>query len=425
MATLPMSQAQLNLEQRSTVPFYKIVLTGGPCGGKTTALARVSSYLRERGFEVCMCPEVFTILHSNGMSLEYLAVQGMDVVIQTTVLQVIESMEDGMEIILRATGKPSVLLCDRGIMDGLAYMEQARFEGILKSKGKEICDVREGRYNAIFHMVSAAEGAEPFYSLENNGARSESVEQAREVDRKIQRCWAGHPYLVVLDNSTDFEGKLQRLVEGMAKLVGLPTNLTRHSAKFLLSAKPDLDKFTVDYHVFEVEKVYLLSQDLPQTTESGSTVMADEYTFIRRRSNISKDGTLLSGSAYGFTVVQKTADGQIIEKKRIITSREFSSAMKQRDLSRHIVKQRRIAFLYNHQSFNIHVRQMALFYLIPMLHLICILIFLFSCLLGIRRTNLGFVYFACAGGNGQRRRTGSDPPSVSGNRSSHQQDKSG
>ena len=30
-------------EQRD-VPFYKFVLTGGPCGGKTTALARVSSF---------------------------------------------------------------------------------------------------------------------------------------------------------------------------------------------------------------------------------------------------------------------------------------------------------------------------------------------------------------------------------------------
>ena len=336
------SQAQIHLEQCSKIPFYKIVLTGGPCGGKTTALDRVSSYLRERGFEVCMCPEVFTILASNGMSLEFFNVQGMDVVIQTTVMDVQESMERGVETILRATGKPSVLLCDRGAMDGLAYMEQDTFMGILQTRGKEVCDVREGRYNAVFHMVTAAEGAERFYSLENNHARSETVEQARELDQKTQRCWAGHPHLVVLDNSTDFEGKLQRLVEGIAKLVGLPTNLTRHSAKFLLSAKPDLDKFTVDYHMFQVEKVYLLTHDLPTTTaETASAVTMKEYSFIRRRSNLSKDGLRTSGSVFGFTVVQMTSDGQIIEKKRIITSREYTASLKQRDLSRHIVKQKR------------------------------------------------------------------------------------
>ena len=354
------TKAQRNLDECTHVPFYKIVLTGGPCGGKTTALDRVSSYLRERGFQVCMCPEVFTVLASNGMSLDFFAVQGMDIVIQTTVLNVQESLERGMETILRATGLPAVLLCDRGAMDGLAYMDQANFEGILHSQGKRVCDVREGRYNAVFHMVTAAEGAEAFYSLDNNVARSETAEQARELDSKTQRCWAGHPHLVVLDNSTDFEGKLQRLVEGIAKLVGLPTNLTRHSAKFLLSEKPNVEQFNVDYHMFEVEKVYLLSTShevvLSNTTATDATAtsVVEEYSFIRKRSNLSKDGSK-TGSVFGFTHVQKTSNGQIIEKKRIISSREYTSSLKLRDFTRHIVIQQRIAFLYKHQSFNIHV----------------------------------------------------------------------
>lgn len=33
-------------------PVYKVVLTGGPCAGKTTAMARLSTFLRERGFRV-------------------------------------------------------------------------------------------------------------------------------------------------------------------------------------------------------------------------------------------------------------------------------------------------------------------------------------------------------------------------------------
>jgi hypothetical protein len=45
--------------------------------GKTTALARIYSFLRERGFEVITCPETFTILASNGMSLDFFATEGM------------------------------------------------------------------------------------------------------------------------------------------------------------------------------------------------------------------------------------------------------------------------------------------------------------------------------------------------------------
>jgi thymidylate kinase len=348
------SEASRNLEKSSTVPFYRVVLTGGPCGGKTTALARLSSYLRERGFEVIMAPEAFTILCSNGLSLDYFGTDGMDIVIQGTVLDLQETMEDGMEAILKARGKPAVLLCDRGMMDGAAYMGVDRFQKFLRSRNKEILDAREGRYNAVFHMVTAADGAEQFYTLENNDARSETAEEAIVLDQKTQEAWVGHPRLLVLDNSTDFEGKMQRLIESMAKLVGLPTNLSRSCAKFKLKRPPDLSNFTVEYQIFEVEKVYLVNIDVA-SNKPISERYEDQYTNVRKRTSIGKDGQRLGGSVYGLTTVQKTADGNMIEKKRIINSREYASCLKQRDVSRHIVRQKRISFLYRHQSFNIHV----------------------------------------------------------------------
>ena len=342
------SEAERNLREASTRPFFKIVLTGGPCGGKTTALARVSSYLRERGFEVFTAPEAFTILASNGFALDYFATPGMDIVTQETVLSIQESLEDGLESILKARGLPAVLLCDRGIQDGAAYMEQERWERVLESRNWQQVDVREGRYNAVFHMVTAADGADAFYTLENNDARTETPEQAREMDRKTQKAWLGHPQMYVLDNSTDFEGKLQRLVEFIARLVGLPTNLTRQTAKFLLAEKPNLDSFPpdLDYHVFDVDKVYLVSNQARQFQE--------EYQFIRKRTHVSKDGTR-GGSVYGETTVQMTMDGQKVEKKRIISSRDYASKLRQRDLTRFVVRQQRISFLYKLQSFTIHL----------------------------------------------------------------------
>lgn len=45
----PLSEAERNLQNSNQVPLYKFVLTGGPCGGKTTGMARIYSFLRERG----------------------------------------------------------------------------------------------------------------------------------------------------------------------------------------------------------------------------------------------------------------------------------------------------------------------------------------------------------------------------------------
>ena len=49
---------------------FKIVLTGGPCAGKTTALARLSAFLNERGFRVFTVPEAATMLFTNGVRFQ-------------------------------------------------------------------------------------------------------------------------------------------------------------------------------------------------------------------------------------------------------------------------------------------------------------------------------------------------------------------
>lgn len=85
----------------------------------TTCFFQLSPYLRERGFEVITCPEAFSLLVSNGMTFDYLgAVEGMDNVVQDTVMDMQIGLEDSFERVLRARGKPGVLLCDRGLMDG-------------------------------------------------------------------------------------------------------------------------------------------------------------------------------------------------------------------------------------------------------------------------------------------------------------------
>ena len=43
-------------------------------------------------------------------------------------------------------------------------------------------ELRDGRYNQVIHMVSAAKGAEDFYHIENHAARHEGMELARLLD---------------------------------------------------------------------------------------------------------------------------------------------------------------------------------------------------------------------------------------------------
>jgi len=330
------------------------VLTGGPCGGKTTALARLSSYLRERGFETFTVPEAFTILASNGFSMNYFSVEGMGLCVQDTVMDMQMSLEDSFERVLRAKGRPAVLLCDRGLMDGSAYMPSDEWDSFMAQRGIDSADIREGRYNAVFHLVTAAEGAERFYSLDNNEARTETAEEARTLDHMSRAAWLGHPKHFVIDNKTDFEGKMNKLVSIASRLVGLPSTSKSVTVKYLLKSQPDLSCFPEDvkYSVFDVEKVYLY--DVGKDSGVDATY-AEEYSFIRKRTQISSSSGKELGTSCGLTTVNITHDGKNVEMKRIITAREYKAAYKTRDETRHIVKQTRIGFIWKMQSFNIHV----------------------------------------------------------------------
>ena len=66
--------------------------------------------------------------------------------------------------------------------------------------GLDEVEIRDNRYDQVIHMVSAANGAEKFYSLDNHTCRSEDIDKAKELDKLVGEAWVGHPYLEVVDN---------------------------------------------------------------------------------------------------------------------------------------------------------------------------------------------------------------------------------
>lgn len=81
--------------------------------------------------------------------------------------------------------KNSVILCDRGVMDGQAYMDENTWIALLDEMDQNVINLRDKRYDAVIHLVTAADGAAQFYNLENNVARYEAdVESAIRTDKR-------------------------------------------------------------------------------------------------------------------------------------------------------------------------------------------------------------------------------------------------
>ena len=67
----------------------------------------------------------------------------------------------------------AVILTDRGLMDGSAYMKPECWQTLMDEKGWSEVTLRDRRYDAVIHLVTAANGAEEFYNL-GNAARYEA-----------------------------------------------------------------------------------------------------------------------------------------------------------------------------------------------------------------------------------------------------------
>ncbi|MEK7590206.1 MAG: ATP-binding protein, partial [Patescibacteria group bacterium] len=208
----------------------KIVLTGGPCSGKTTALKYVSEKLSNLGYSVICVPEAATFVINSGISPAFLLsprsrkkyLELEELMVKTQLM-----FEDKIfaELAKIKNSNKTVMILDRGCMDMSAYVKQEEFQSILRKNKWNIVDLRDKRYDAVFHLVTAADGKKEFYTKANNVARYENAEEAVAADKRTQTAWLGHQHLWIIDNSTLFEAKMKRLLKAIKKTLGIPTSL--------------------------------------------------------------------------------------------------------------------------------------------------------------------------------------------------------
>jgi len=196
-----------------------VVLTGGPCGGKSTGMAVIRKDLESSGYLVFTVPEVPTILISNGCSYPGNDAGRALLEFEGGLISLQLQIEESFARIAASTGKRCVLLLDRGLVDVAAYLPAEQWAAILKDNGLEESECA-GRYDAVLHLQSAAAGAEDFYTTANNAARTETVEEARDLDVRILENWRrarGKGGVLVAENGgRSFDEKVTSALE-MAK----------------------------------------------------------------------------------------------------------------------------------------------------------------------------------------------------------------
>ena len=318
-------------EKKKNQKITKIVLTGGPCAGKTTAMNWIQNFFQKQGYKILFVPETATELITGGLTpWETKTNVEFQSILFDLQLEKERLFEEGAKSL---PNDKILIVCDRGLLDNKAYMTGRDFEYILKMKRLSEIKVRDS-YDAVFHLVTAAKGAEKYYNLDNE-ARTETIEEAAKLDDSLIASWTGHPHLRIIDNSTDFESKMKRLIKEISNVLGEPEPY-EIERKFLIE-KPDLEYLD---SLPNCEKVQIVQTYLKSNN--------DEEVRIRQRG---------SNSSFTYSKTRKITINDIkrIEIETRLTSEEYINELLNADPERGQIIKDRYCLSYNNQYFEIDI----------------------------------------------------------------------
>ncbi|MDE1970093.1 MAG: AAA family ATPase [Patescibacteria group bacterium] len=325
---------------------FKFVLDGGPCGGKSTAMAFLVEKLRDYGFSTLIVPEVATLVSNAGLNISDLLRDGSRAfAFQKEVIRMQIRLEESLEHFLdMQPGDKKVLLCDRGAMSGMAYMDPKLFCAMLYDMKLHPIDLRDRRYDAVFHLVTAANGASSFYNLDNP-ARHDTPEEACALDERSLAAWNGHEHLRVIGNiirdtarglhTVTFEEKMGLLLREVTHALHIPAPL-EIERKYLIAYHVNPTEFPVQVSAVPMVQTYLISPD---------------HTMMRRVRERKYD----SGVLYVYTEKHSVSSVARHEIEHIITAHEYHRLLKERDMKRRQIIKTRYSFVWENQYFQLDV----------------------------------------------------------------------
>jgi len=171
----------------------KVVITGGPSGGKTTL---VEILQKDFHTKLSIVPEAASILYRGGFPRRPSAVGKIHA--QRAICFVQRELED----LITEESKTDLLVCDRGSLDSIAYWpgdEDDFFQSLRTTRETEF-----KRYQWVLHLDTA----DPNSFDGDNPVRIENYKEAHELNAMIKEAWAGHPQRIIISNSENFMEKM-------------------------------------------------------------------------------------------------------------------------------------------------------------------------------------------------------------------------
>lgn len=244
-----------------TQNIWKIVLTGGPCSGKTTTLASIYERFSSKINVICV-PETATMTFNAGVKIDPSCYSFEELIIFTKELVKIQiAIEEYFVNLAKLTKQDTLIIFDRGACDTFAYCSAEVKQKVLEELLLNNEILFDKRYDLVIHLVTSARGAQDFYNLENI-ARFESIDDAILIDDKIKHVWMEHPNFKVIDNSVKgFRKKIERVFNLIGNFINIPQQL--YVKKLLAKQVFDVSMLPPHLHYTSFTEIFIYLYNEP------------------------------------------------------------------------------------------------------------------------------------------------------------------
>lgn len=189
-----------------------IVLTGGPCAGKTTTIVRVKEYLESIGYHVLLLNECATEIINGGMRpFGNNAISVFDFQDEVLNLQIYKENRYNNIIKKLPEDAKCIILADRGLLDSKAYLGDVAFKDLLNQNNLDENELIK-RYDMVIHMVTVATDIKNKYNNSTNTARFEEADEAIDLDKRTSEVWKKHHNFKIVEATEVIDEKISNVI---------------------------------------------------------------------------------------------------------------------------------------------------------------------------------------------------------------------
>lgn len=259
-----------------------IVLTGGPKGGKTTSIPAIKQALINEGFTVLVVEETATEYIENNFKPsdknEEQLVSLYDFQEAITITQIIKEIMTIFKArkTLQVTDRV-VVLYDRAVPDGGAYIDDETFNKILSTVGNFSLEDIYKMYDLIVHFVTTAIGKPEVFSEDQNGKNDtkrieDGIKATIDLEKRTNRMYPDYLKKLVLGNDGSFKDKTDAAIDAILECAKENTKTIRiKEADFRLLEKiKNNEKITKETTEVDNQRRFIIN-------EKGHTYIYGEY----------------------------------------------------------------------------------------------------------------------------------------------------